>query len=316
MDNPDSDLIAMPTLTVAFCTFKRADRLEKLVAALRAQSCPVPFEILAVNNNSPDNTPDVLEHLQRQSGAPLHVVTEMAPGIVPARNRALDETLDRDILVFIDDDELPQPGLLNAAHDAITNERAQCVGGRIEIDFSPCKRPAWLDDELSGFLGRLDHGAIPFWIVDDRTPVWSGNTAYAMSFFRDHPELRFDTRYNREGTDIGGGEDAMMLRALLDCGTRIRYRPDMAVLHAVEPWRLTRRYFLKLHYRAGLRQGLHQLPTYPKTVLGLPPFLVAQLLRQTVKAIGMQLTGRPGALRQGMNASHALGALMGYRSRP
>ena len=27
----------MPALTVAFCTFKRADRLDKLVAALRAQ---------------------------------------------------------------------------------------------------------------------------------------------------------------------------------------------------------------------------------------------------------------------------------------
>jgi glycosyltransferase involved in cell wall biosynthesis len=118
----------MPTLTVAFCTFNRADRLEKLVAALRAQRCPVPFEILAVNNNSPDNTLGVLAHLQCQPGAPLRVVIETAPGIVPARNRALAESLDRDILVFIDDDELPQPGLLDAAYDAIVNEEVECAG--------------------------------------------------------------------------------------------------------------------------------------------------------------------------------------------
>ena len=187
----------MPALTVAFCTFKRADRLDKLVAALRAQHCPIPFEILAVDNNSPDDTRDVLARLQAQPGAPLRIVTETAPGIVPARNRALAEALDRDILVFIDDDELPQAGFLAAAYDAIANEGAHCVGGRIEIDFTPHGRPAWLDDEVAGFLGRLDHGAAPFWVVDDRTPVWSGNTAYAMSFFRDHPDLRFDARFNR-----------------------------------------------------------------------------------------------------------------------
>lgn len=305
----------MPTLTVAFCTFKRADRLEKLIAALRAQSCPVPFEILAVNNNSPDNTLEVLKQQQIQPGAPLRVVTETAPGIVPARNRALAETLDRDILVFIDDDELPQPGLLNAAYDTIVNEGAECSGGRVEMDFSTIGRPAWLGNELLGFLAAVDHGPDAFWIQDASTPIWTANIAYDMRLFRDDPALRFDVRYNREGADIGGGEDAIMLRALLDRGTRIRYRPDMGVLHAVEPWRLTRGYFLKLHYRAGLRQGKHQLPTYPTTFLGLPPFLVTQFIRQSVKAVGMQLSGQPGALRQGMNASYTLGTLMGYHSR-
>ena len=305
----------MLTLTVAFCTYKRADRLEKLVAELRAQSCPVPFEILAVNNNSPDNTLDVLEHLQHKSGAPLRVVTEMAPGIVPTRNRALAETLDRDILVFIDDDELPRQGLLDAAYDAIVNEAAECAGGRVEMDFSMIGRPAWLGDELLGFLAAVDHGNEAFWIKSSGTPIWTANVAYDMRLFRNDPALRFDTRYNREGTDIGGGEDAMMLRALLERGTRIRYRPDMAALHAVEPWRLTRRYFLKLHYRAGLRHGQHQLPAYSKTMLGVPPFLASQFLRQAAKAIGMQIALRPGALRQGMNASHTLGTLLGYRSR-
>lgn len=306
----------MPTLTVAFCTFNRADRLEKLVAALRAQSCPVPFEILAVNNNSPDNTLEVLAHLQCQPGAPLRFVTETAPGIVPARNRALAESLDRDILVFIDDDELPQPGLLDAAFDAIVNEGAECAGGCVEMDFTTIQRPTWLGDELLGFLAAVDHGSEAFWITSAETPIWTANVAYDTRLFRNDPTLRFDVRYNREGADIGGGEDAIMLRNLLDRGTRVRYRPDMGVLHAVEPWRLTRSYFLKLHYRAGLRQGRYQLPTYATTFLGLPPFLVTQFIRQSVKAAGMQLSGQPGALRQGMNAAHALGTLFGYRSRP
>lgn len=305
----------MTLITVVFCTYNRTSRLDRLVAALRAQSCPVPFEILAVNNNSRDDTLDVLARLQQQAGAPLRVVTETDPGIVPARNRALKEALDRDILVFLDDDELPAPGFLRAAHDAIVHEDAQCVGGRIEVDFTEYIRPTWLDDEIAGFLGRLDHGTEALWVIDDTTPVWSGNTAYAMRFFREHPQLRFDARYNRTGEGVGGGEDVIMLRALLELGARIRYRPDMVVLHSVESWKLTRSYFVKLHYRAGLRQGRFLLPDFPRTVWGIPPFLATQCLRHGVQTLGMLLTARRGWLRQAMNASHALGLITGYKRR-
>ena len=305
----------MPTLTVAFCTYNRADRLEKLVAELRAQSCPVPFEILAVNNNSPDDTLEVLSQFQRQPGAPLRVVTEMAAGIVPARNRALTEALDRDILVFIDDDELPQAGLLEAAYDAIVNEGADCVGGRIEIDFSPHGRPAWLDDEVAGFLGRLNHGNNSIWITDERTPVWSGNISYAMQFFRERPSLRFDQRFNRADEGIGGGEDAAMLGALLALGAKIRYRPDMTVHHAIDSWKLKRSYFLKLHYRAGIRMGQYGMPNFPRKVLGVPPFLIGQFLIHSLRTINLFLTCNSGQLRQAMNASYSLGSILGYRRR-
>lgn len=299
-------------LTFAFCTYNRADRLEKLVAAMRAQDCPIPFQILAVNNNSKDNTLAILEGLAARPGAPLHFVTETTQGIVPARNCAIEESLESDILVFIDDDELPQAGLLNTAHDAIANEGAQCVGGRVEVDFTPHGRPTWLEDDLLGFLAEVKYGDTPFWITDNSTPIWTANIAYDMRLFRDDPTLRFDKRYNREGADVGGGEDAIMFRTLLSRGTKIRYRPDMAVWHFVEPWRLKHSYFLKLHYRAGLRRGQYQLPEYKKTILGLPPFVVSQFLKQSAKALGMQLGGSKGALRQGMNAAHALGLIVGY----
>jgi succinoglycan biosynthesis protein ExoM len=305
----------MSPITVAFCTFKRADRLRTLVAALRAQACPLQFDILAVNNNSPDHTLDVLGELQQEPGAPLRVVTETAPGIVPARNRAIEETLNSQALVFIDDDELPQPGWLHAACDAIVNEQAECAGGPIAIDFSAASRPAWLDDEIAGFLGQLDHGLAAFWIADERTPLWSGNIAYATSLFRNDPDLRFDDRYNRVGRPMGGGEDQMMFQRLLARGTRLRYRPDMAILHGVENWRLKRRYFLKLHFLAGVRKGLHDLPDYPSGLAGVPLFLVRQALGQAIKAMRLSLMRTPGALRQGMNATHSLGLIAGYQRR-
>ena len=307
----------MHPLTVAFCTYNRADRLERLVSALRAQSCPVPFELLAVNNNSRDDTLAVLARLQQQAGAPLRVVTEITPGIVPARNRALDEAAASEYLVFIDDDELPHAGLLDAACDALMHEEADCVGGRVCIDFSPHGRPAWLGDDLLGFLAAVDHGKDAFWIQDESTPVWTSNIGYRLAFLREH-NLRFDSRYNRKGTsasDSGGGEDAVMLRRLLECRARIRYRPDMAVDHGVEPARLNRRYFLRLHHLAGVRKGIHELPDYPSAPLGFPPFLLAQSARHSLKTLAMLMTRQPGLMRQAMNAAHAFGLVVGYKRR-
>lgn len=307
----------MPTLTVAFCTFNRAARLARLVAALRAQQCPVEFDILAVNNNSRDDTLATLDRLQAQPGAPLRYVTESEPGIVPARNRALLEAANSTYLVFIDDDELPHPGLLQAAYDALEHEGADCVGGRVEIDFTPHGRPAWLGDDLLGFLGAVDHGSQAFWIRDAGTPVWAGNIGYRLAYLQTH-DLRFDARYSRQGNSAaspGGGEDHVMLARLLELQARIRYRPDMCVDHGVEMERLNRRYFLRLHYRAGLRKGLHELPAYARTWLGVPPFLLAQSLTHSAKALLMLLTWRNGWLRQAMNAAHAMGLLTGYRQR-
>lgn len=302
-------------LTFAFCTFNRARRLDGLIRAMRAQDCPIPFEILAINNNSSDDTLAVLEKLASLPGPLLRVVTERQQGIVPARNRAIEEALESDILVFIDDDELPEPGLLAAAVDAVSREGAQCAGGRVRVDFSEHGRPAWLEDNLLGFLAEVDHGNAPLWIRDENTPIWTANIAYAVEPFRRDTGLRFDHRYNRVGAEIGGGEDEIMLRTLLERGAKIRYRPDMSVLHSVEPWRLKRSYFIKLHYRSGLRRGRYQLPTYPRTTLGVPPFLALQCLRQAFDAIRMQIIGRAGAMRQAMNAANALGCAIGYAQR-
>jgi glycosyltransferase involved in cell wall biosynthesis len=302
-------------LTFAFCTYNRADRLDKLLQAMRAQEVGRDFEILAVNNNSTDHTAAELARLADAPGPTLRWVTEETQGIVAARNRAIRESLDSDIMVFIDDDETPLPGLLAAADHAITQEGAECVGGRVIVDFSTHSRPRWLGDELLGFLAAVDHGDAAFWIKDHATPIWTANVAYDMSLFRNDPHLRFDARYDRKGNAVGGGSDAVMFRALVDRGAAIRYRPEMAVLHDVEPWRLKRSYFLRLHYRAGLRKGRYELPEYSRTYFGVPPFLITQFLSQTIQAIPDIVLDRTGAIRKGMNASYTLGNLVGYSKR-
>lgn len=299
----------MTTMTVSVCSYNRADRLPGLVAALRRQECPIPFDILIIDNNSKDNTQQVLAELAAAEGAPLRYVLEPDPGIVPARNRALEECLDRTYMVFMDDDEIPKPGMLAGAIDAFEREGAECAGGRIKVPFEPGERPEWLQDELLGFLAELDHGPKSFWVTDHTTPLWTSNVAYRMALFSDG--LRFDKRYNRVGKAGCSGEDWVMFEALLERKAKIRYRPDMEVEHHVEKWRFTRSYFLKLHYTAGVTMGRWQETQYPRMVCGVPPFMISQTVRQTVKAFKMFVSGHPSAVRQGMNATNALGVIIG-----
>ncbi|MBS3963222.1 MAG: glycosyltransferase family 2 protein [Methylomonas sp.] len=302
-------------ITFAFCTFNRANRLEKLVSAIRHQIHPWPFEILAINNNSQDNTLDVLAALSKLPGAPLRFVTETKQGIVAARNRAIEESIGSDILIFIDDDEVPLPGLIAGACDAILNDGADCVGGRVRVDFSQYKRPAWLGDDLLGFLAEVDYGDYPFWITTSKTPVWTANIAYDMTIFRHDPSLRFDKRYDRKGKSVGGGEDLAMFNLLLKEQFKIRYSPNMIVLHSVEDWKLSRRYFIKLHFKSGEVFGRNEMPRYSNTLLGYPRFLISQLLKHFAKALIITFKNNPGKIRQYMNVAHALGCLAGYKSK-
>lgn len=299
-------------VTIAVCTYNRSALLPGLIGALRTQQCPQRFDILVIDNNSSDATQDVLQQLAVLPGATLRWVCEIRQGIVHARNRAITETAASEYLVFIDDDELPQPGFINAALDALSREGAECAGGRIAVDFAAHSRPHWLEDDVLGFLGALDYGSQPFWIETAATPLWSGNIAYRRALF-ERLSLRFDARYNRAGEGLGGGEDAAMFRTLLAAGARMRYRPDMAITHRVDATKLRRRYFLRLHWLAGCKVGQFETPDYARTWFGIPPFMLIQALKHTGKALGMMATRRPTALRQAMNAAHAWGMVSGTR---
>lgn len=321
----------MNFITIAICSYNGGQLLPSLVEALRALETPCPAEILVIDNNSTDDTAEVAAALTGLDGIPLRYCFEPRQGIVHARNRAIEESLKpgsdsvsryRDdptrglsqrYLAFIDVDELPCPGWLNAALNGFERDQADCVGGEIQVRFPACGRPAWLEDDLMGFLGELNNGSEPLWVKDLNTPVWSGNIAYRLSLFGDG--LRFDLNFNRVGEGIGGGEDAAMLLTLLEQGIKVRYRPDMAIEHRITAPKLRRGYFLRLHYLAGMRFGRYQLQQYDRTVLGIAPFTIGQLLRHLRSTLMLYLKHAPGRMRQAMTTVHALGSLRGQWQR-
>lgn len=121
-----------PAMAVVIPTYRRGHLLPRLVAALEAQDGAPPFEVVIVDNASPDDTATVLAWLQRKSTVSLRAArVEVNHG--PARARNLGWRATRAALVaFMDDDCVPTPTWL--AELAAAGHGVDIVQGRTDPD--------------------------------------------------------------------------------------------------------------------------------------------------------------------------------------
>ena len=302
--------MSQPLLTVALCTHNHAGRLVRTLQDLQVLK-PIAsgWEFLVIDNGSTDATPTLLAEKSWQlRDIETRVLREERLGLSNARNRALGEARGEYIL-FMDDDETPDPSWLIAYERAILDHRPDALGGRIEVLFEDGARPAWLQDDLLGFLGKLDHGE-PKWLKEATTPIFGGNFAFRQTIF--DRIGNFDKGLGRQGTLNIGGEDTEMYQRLLAHGHRVRWVPEAIIHHRIQSTKLQRRYFLDLHYREGFAEGARAGLTANR-----PPPLYAynHLLRAARRALLQRLLhGSHNSLRLEMNAFYQLGYIRGWRS--
>lgn len=297
-----------PLLTVALCTHNHADRLRRTLADLsRLRQPEHQWEFLVIDNGSTDGTAELLATGDwRPQEITTRIVHEERLGLSNARNRALREATGEYIL-FMDDDETPDPDWLVACDRAISEHRPDALGGRIEVEFEDGERPTWLKDELLGFLGKLDHGEAR-WLTDRSTPIFGGNFAFRREVFDRIGD--FDARLGRKGGNNDGGEDTEIYRRLLESGCKVRWVPEAVINHRIQTPKLRRSYFLDLHFRQGRIEGARKRGGGSRLP---PPYLIGQVLRAYRKALGLRLRqGTTHSLRQEMNAAYFSGYITGW----
>ena len=271
----------------------------------------VPWELVIVNNASNDHTAEILRQTGWQpQGLEVRICDEHKLGLSHARNRALDEARGEYIL-FMDDDETPDPNWLVAFVTTMRAQQPDALGGRIEVLFEDGARPTWLQDELLGFLGQLDHGPARQ-LSDPTTPIFGGNFAFNRKIFATIG--RFDIRLGRQGTVNVGGEDTEIYRRLLTAGSRVWWVPDAVIHHRIQTPKLRRSYFLDLHYRQGRSEGGRQRGHASRVP---PRYLWPQLMRAYYRALKQRLRlGADYALRLEMNAAYFTGFILGWCREP
>jgi glucosyl-dolichyl phosphate glucuronosyltransferase len=237
------------TISVLVCTYNRAQKLTETLNSIIAQSLPDShtWEALVVDNNSSDQTRQVVEGLQRQFPDRIRYVFEPKQGISNARNTAIRESRG-EILSFIDDDEIADSNWLRNLTEHLHGGEWVGAGGRVlpPSDFVP---PGWLQTKgllVSGPLATFDLGEKAGQLSE---PPFGANMAFRREVF-DKLGL-FRTDLGRTGKNLISNEDTEFGRRMLAAGMRLRYEPSALTYHPVEAHRLKKSYFLHWWFNKG-----------------------------------------------------------------
>jgi glycosyltransferase involved in cell wall biosynthesis len=224
---------------IAVLTFHRNEDLRELLPMLAEQAASVAdpqtrLDVLVVDNDPAAGALPLVDALGIPS---VTYVAEPRPGIGAARNRALDVSGDVDLLVFIDDDERPGQGWLEALLTTQTRHAAALVAGPVISTFA-----AELDPWIAAG-GWFDRRRLP-----TGTPIGLAATNNLVIDLRQTRRwgLRFD-----EAFGLTGGEDTLFTRQVAERGGVMVWCDEAVVTDVVPVQRMTRRWVVQRAFSSG-----------------------------------------------------------------
>ncbi len=256
-------------ITVVVCTYNRCQPLKKTIESVAAQtlSHPLAWEILVVDNNSTDDTRQVVEGLQRRYPERVRYAFEPEQGISYARNTGVREARG-EILAFLDDDEIASSGWVENLTANLHNGEWAGAGGRVlpPSGFSP---PRWLSSLSSSITGPLAVFDPALEAGQLSEPPFGANMAFRREVFDKYGGFRTDL--GRTGTSMISNEDTEFGRRLMAAGLRLRYEPSALTYHPVDESRLRPSYFLSWWFNKG-RSDVREFGNQPNgaRLIGIP----------------------------------------------
>jgi GT2 family glycosyltransferase len=203
---------AGPSISVVIPTFQRRDALQRLLRGLEDQTlAAATYEVVVGVDGSSDGTREMLESFQ----APyqLRWVWQRNAGRAAACNAAIKRA-EGDLVVVLDDDMEPAPGLLDAHRREHTPGSRLCVMGAVPIAVEDGAPPhvRYLATNFGEHLARLAQPDHRFVIRD----FYSGNASICRE------ELLavglFDERFRAYGN-----EDLELAHRLVAHGVRLGF---------------------------------------------------------------------------------------------
>lgn len=258
-------------LSVILCTYNRCESLAKALESVAVSRLPgdVGWEVLVIDNNSRDNTRQVIESFCASYPDRFRYIFEPKQGKSNALNTGIREARG-EILAFMDDDVLVEDSWLNNLSQPLLSPGLSGTGGRI-LSQQVVSAPKWLAIEgpysHGGMLALFDKGDEP---KELGCPPFGTNMAFRREIFAKYGGFRTDmgpcpgSELRNEDTEFG--------RRLLAAGERLWYVPDAIAYHAVPVERLSQSYLLQFWYdhgRAVVREEGRRTD-----VLGVPRYLL------------------------------------------
>jgi len=270
-------------VSVILCTYNRCQSLPTALESVAVSQMPesLSWEVLVVDNNSKDNTREVVAEFARRYPGRFRYLFEPKQGKSYALNSGILEA-SGGILAFMDDDVAVDSNWLRILTSVFENKEWAGAGGRIlpERSFTP---PPWLSLKNKYALAPLAIFDIGTQAGEMREAPFGTNMAFRREVFEKVGGFRTDlgpcpgSETRSEDTEFG-------YRALA-AGQRLWYEPTALVYHSLSAHRLQKKYFLAWWYdkaRADIRAfGL--APRHKFFVAGVPLSLFRGLVKWTLQ---------------------------------
>jgi len=109
-----------PGVSVVIPALNAEGTIAEQLAAVLAQECPLPFEVVVADNRSTDSTRDIVRTSAEHDSRLRIIDASESQGDAVARNAGVDASRSP-FVAFCDADDVVQPGWLAAIHDALTS---------------------------------------------------------------------------------------------------------------------------------------------------------------------------------------------------
>lgn len=295
--------------SIIVCTYNRAESLRDTLRALHAQeeAGMRQWEVIIVDNNSKGHTRHVVEEFQRDWPL-LRYEFEQEQGLSYARNHGI-ATARGAVLLFTDDDVLPEPDWLETTLAGLEKYSADACGGYIAPIWEK-QPPKWLTERFYGFLAVRTERADDYPITPADHPPFGANMTIKKAVFAQVG--LFDTSRGRKGKVLASGEDSEMFKRILAAGLKVVFLGQSHVHHKVEAFRLTKVYLRRWRLQTSRNLAISRGVSGNRRIFNIPLYLFPQLLRAVLRAIAGHVA-KPSdeAFHREMLVFHLLGTLHG-----
>lgn len=270
--------------TVAIPTYNGEYRLPELLERLRQQinTENLAWEIIVVDNNSTDNTSQVIQKYQKNwhCSHPLKYVFEEKQGAAYARKRAVMEAKGQ-FIGFLDDDNYPTNTWVAAAYAfGEQHPQAGTYGSQIHPEWEI--EPPENFERIAPFLAITERGDLPLLYEAHKKllPPSAGLVVRRQAWLDSVPNQPILT-----GRVVGNmltSEDLEMLSYIQKAGWEIWYNPKMEIYHKIPASRLNKEYLIPFFRGIGLsRYVTRMLNVHPI----LKPFLFLAYILNDIRKI-------------------------------
>lgn len=271
-------------ISVVLSTYNRAEHLARALESLARQvTSGIDYEIVVVNNNSTDNTEEVVRSFIERDPH-FQYVFERRQGLSYGRNAGI-AAARADLVVFTDDDIEFSPSWIQQNYEAsLAFPEADYFGGRVLPRWSG-PVPSWAKCSMDPFA-LSDLGDKPVRVSLEQPDCLVGASLAVRRRALRKAGL-FNTATQRVKNSIGSTEDWDWEVKVWNYGGHGMYVPNVVCYTEVPQDRLTKSYHRRWHFGNGKFHAISRRPELQggRRIAGVPLFLYRQGLQSAWDAL-------------------------------